>query len=102
MQRTFDEIMRDLPADRQNKIRSRALQLASLKQIRLATNTTQSEIATLLGIGQDSVSRLEKREDMLISTLRQYIEGLGGELEIVAKFPDHPPMLIYSESVDKK
>ena len=45
-------------------------------------------MAEVLGIGQDSVSRLEQRSDLLISTLRGYVEALGGRLSLVAEFPD--------------
>ena len=42
----------------------------------------------------ETISRLEKRSDMLLSTLRHYVEGMGGRLELVAQFPDRPPMVI--------
>jgi hypothetical protein len=45
-------------------------------------------------VGQDTISRLEKRSDMLLSTLRRYVEAMGGKLELVAQFPDRPPMVI--------
>ncbi|WP_080366213.1 helix-turn-helix domain-containing protein [Burkholderia pseudomallei] len=49
---------------------------------------------SLLGVGQDTISRLEQRSDMLLSTLRRYIEGMGGKLELVAQFPNRPPVVI--------
>ena len=51
-------------------------------------------MAAALGVRQDTISRLEKRSDMLLSTMRQYVESMGGQLELVAKFPDHPPVVI--------
>ena len=51
---------------------------------------TQASLAETLGIGQDGVSRLEKRSDLLISTLRGYIEAMGGRLELTAEFPSRP------------
>ncbi len=47
-----------------------------------------------LKIGQERVSRIEKRTDLYISTLRGYVEGVGGELTLVVKFPDHPPVIL--------
>ena len=51
-------------------------------------------MAEVLGIGQDSVSRLEQRSDLLISTLRGYVEALGGRLSLVAEFPDKEPVIL--------
>ena len=51
-------------------------------------------MAAALGVRQDTISRLEKRSDMLLSTMRQYVESMGGQLELVAKFPDRPPVVI--------
>ena len=47
-----------------------------------------------LGVGQDTISRIEGRSDMLLSTLRRYVEAMGGKLELVAEFPDRPRMVI--------
>ena len=48
----------------------------------------------MLGIGQDSVSRLAQRCDLLISTLRGYVEALGGRLSLVAEFPNQKPVIL--------
>ena len=50
--------------------------------------------ARTLGVGQDTISRIEKRSDMLLSRLRRYVEAMGGRLELVGQFPDRPPMVI--------
>ena len=55
---------------------------------------TQKRMARVLGVGQDSVSRLEQRSDLLLSTLRGYVEAMGGRLSIVAEFPDHEPVIL--------
>jgi hypothetical protein len=47
-----------------------------------------------LDIGQDGVSRIEQRSDLLISTLRSYIEAMGGHLELIAEFPNRPPVVL--------
>ena len=51
-------------------------------------------MASLLDVGQDSVSRLEKRGDQLLSTLRAYVAAMGGSLQLVARFPDRPPVVL--------
>ena len=51
-------------------------------------------VAEVLGVGQESVSRLEKRSDLLLSTLRGYVKAMGGELRLVAEFPNRPPVLL--------
>ena len=72
--------------------------LTTLKDLRKRAGQTQEELAAALGVGQDTISRLEKRSDMLLSTLRHYIECIGGQLTLVATFPDQPAMIIdYSD-----
>ena len=52
-------------------------------------------------MGQDTISRLEKRSDMLLSTLRHYVESMGGKLELVAQFPNRPPVVIDHLGIEK-
>ena len=59
-----------------------------LAELRQARKFTQQQIAQSLKIKQASVSKMESQTDMYISTIRKYIEAMGGELEIVAKFPE--------------
>jgi transcriptional regulator with XRE-family HTH domain len=59
-----------------------------LQDIRKSRNVTQVELAQLLHVEQAAISKLENREDMYVSSLREYIRALGGELQLVAKFPD--------------
>lgn len=66
----------------------------TLKGLRKRAGQTQEELAAALGVGQDTISRLEKRSDMLLSTLRHYVESIGGELSLVANFPGEPSLLI--------
>ncbi len=61
---------------------------------RQAAQQTQEQLAVSSGVGQDTISRLEKRSDMLLSTLRHYVESMGGELNLVAQFPNRPPVVI--------
>ena len=59
-----------------------------LSEIRELAGKSQREVADVLGIRQPSLSKLEKQSDMQISTLRRIVNALGGELEVVARFPD--------------
>ena len=94
MAKNLDLVLNTLPASRREKIEARAAELATLKDLRLAMRKTQVELAETLHVGQESISRLEKRSDMLLSTLRSYVEAMGGKLELVARFPDRPPVVI--------
>ncbi len=92
------EIMNRLPQDERKAVAARVKELIaeemSLRDLRQAHRLTQERIAESLGIGQEGVSRLEKRTDLLISTLRGYVEAMGGRLRLVADFPDRPPIVL--------
>ncbi len=96
MPTNVQEKVQDLSAARRKKIEARAAELIaeemSLRDLRKALTLTQKRIAETLGIGQDSVSRLEKRSDLLLSTLRSYIEAMGGSLSLIAEFPNREPV----------
>ena len=62
----------------------------SLAELRRARQMTQDQLASDLHINQASIAKLERRTDMYLSTLRRFVEAMGGELEIVARFPDQP------------
>lgn len=94
----LSDVMAELPPARRAKIEARAQELIAenmtLQDIRKARKLTQEFMAEQLGIRQDSVSKLEKRADLLLSTLRNYVKAMGGELKLVAEFPDRPPVII--------
>ncbi len=96
--KNLDRIRKQLSPARRRKIAARAATLVaeerSLQELRQAHKLTQKRMAQVLGIGQDSVSRLEQRSDLLISTLRGYVEALGGRLSLVAEFPDKDPVVL--------
>ena len=94
MARSLDQVVSSLPAKRRAKIEQRASELATLKDLRRAVERTQEELAASLGVGQDTVSRIERRSDILLSTLRRYVEAMGGELKLVARFPNRPAFVI--------
>lgn len=89
----FDRLRSALPAaDRQfaAKLMADMDRDLSLAELRRARALTQDQLAADLNVGQASIAKLERRTDMYLSTLRRFVEAMGGELEIVAKFPDHP------------
>lgn len=95
---TLRERMDKLPPTRRKKVEGRARALIaeemSLQDLRKARRQTQVRVARELGINQENVSRLEKRSDLLISTLRGYVKAMGGKLSLVAEFPDRPPVVL--------
>jgi len=64
-----------------------------IAEVRQARQMTQVRLAEVLGVNQGAISKLEKRSDMYLSTLRSYIEAMGGQLEIRAVFPDGDIMI---------
>jgi len=94
MTKKLKDLLVKLPVQRQVRIERRAQELATLKELRTNAQQTQVDLALALGVGQDAISRLEQRSDMLLSTLRLYIESLGGKLQLVAQFPGRPPVLL--------
>lgn len=98
MPKNVDDIIRNLSPARRKKVANRAAQLVAeemtRQELRRARERTQVEVAKALGITQDSVSRLEQRTDLLLSTLRSYVEALGGSLSLIAQFPDHAPVVL--------
>ena len=95
---TLTERMNRLPTARRKKVEKRAKALIaeemSLQDLRKARKQTQVRVAKALGIKQENVSRLEKRSDLLLSTLSGYVEAMGGKLSLVAEFPDRPPVAL--------
>lgn len=75
-------------------------QYVTLQQIRKARALTQAQLAELWGKDQVSISQIEKRSDMLLSTLRSYIEAMGGQLNLVVQFKDCAPLFLTGLSTD--
>ena len=90
--------MKGLSPERRKKIEVRAAQLIAeemtIQELRRARKITQVRMAKELGISQNGVSRLEKRSDLLLSTLRKTVEAMGGTLSLVAEFPDRKPVML--------
>ncbi len=100
----FDDYMARLPKKRQQAVKKRAAELiveeATLRQVREARERSQEEVAKKLHIKQAAVSKLERRTDMYLSTLRGFIEAMGGKLEIVARFPNRAVRITQFEMLD--
>lgn len=98
MSKSFEEIMASLPKERRTRIETRGAVLLdeylTLQDLRKAQALTQQRVGELLDMPQSGVSRLEKRSDMLLSTLQEYIRAMGGELKLVAEFPDRTPVVL--------
>lgn len=91
MARKFDELRARMSPESQARAAARAeamLLEMQLRELRKARHVTQVEVAKAMSVEQAAVSKLERREDMYVSTLREYIKALGGELKLVASFPD--------------
>jgi DNA-binding XRE family transcriptional regulator len=90
--------IKKLSSAQRKKVEARAIALfaeeMTLRELRHARKLTQVRMAKALGITQDSVSRLEKRSDLLLSTLRKAVHAMGGKLSLVAEFPDRPPVVL--------
>ena len=98
MSKTLDQKLKGLPEERQRSVAARSADLMAeeraLRELRKAHRMTQSWMAQKLGIGQEGVSRIEQRSDLLISALRGYVEAMGGKLSLVAEFPGQPPVVL--------
>ena len=94
----FDEYFDGLPPERRARILARAAEMEveeiGLKQLREAQRKSQVEVAERLKTTQATISRLERRTDVYLSTLRKYVEAVGGKLRITAEFPDGPAVVI--------
>jgi transcriptional regulator with XRE-family HTH domain len=105
---SLEEMLAELPSDRRERIEQRAAEMIAeelnLRQVRHLRKLTQARLSKKLKIGQEGVSRIEKRSDLYLSTLRSYLEGVGGELTLMVKFPDRPPVILtgFGEKTDRK
>ena len=91
MAKNYNGLRATLPPKAQSHARQRAQELLlamPLNELRRARRFTQDELASAMRTSQSEVSKLEQRTDTYVSTLRSYVRALGGELDIVARFPD--------------
>jgi len=93
---SVNQIIRKLKPAERKKVEERAAELIaeemSLRGLREASNLTQASVAKTLRTTQDSISRLEQRSDLLLSTLRKTVRAMGGKVRIIAEFPNRAPI----------
>ena len=99
MSTTLKSKLDKIPDKRRKNIQSRAAELIeeemSLVKLRHALKLTQERVAENLSMRQEGISRLEKRSDLLLSTLRNYINAMGGDLNLIVEFPDRKPIKLH-------
>jgi transcriptional regulator with XRE-family HTH domain len=99
MGRSLDKIVSGLPRDARVVMETRHDELKQevegLRELRQLAGKAQADIASALKISQPSVSKIENQTDMHLSTLRNYVEAVGGELELTVKLPKRPALRIH-------
>lgn len=94
MTTTLKNRIKKLSVARRTKIKKRSKELIAqemtLRDLRKALELTQADVSSKLHMNQEAISRLERRSDILLSTLVSYIKAMGGELSLTAKFPNRP------------
>ncbi len=100
----LDDVLAALPSKRRKAIEAMGQELfkkidrrATLAEMRKSQRISQAKLAEALGVKQMQVSRLEKRKDPRLSTLRRSIEALGGQLTMIATFPNQEPMVLVAD-----
>jgi predicted XRE-type DNA-binding protein len=91
MIKKFADLRAQMKPEAQAKAAAKANEMLAempLNELRQARGLSQKMLAEVLHIQQPSIAKMEKRTDMYISTLRSHIEAMGGELEVIARFPD--------------
>ena len=101
MARKFSELRANMSSEsraRSKALAAEMLAVMDLAELRRAQNLSQGELAERLEKGQPAVSKVESREDLHVSTVREYIEALGGRLDLVAHMPNNETILLESLS----
>lgn len=91
MAKKWKDIRRELSPEREARIMARVdneIERLPLTELRKARLLTQARLAETLKVNQGAISKIEKRSDMYLSTLRSYVEAMGGSLDIRAVFPE--------------
>ena len=91
-------VMKKFTPAQRARVEARAQELIeeelTLRDLRQAQHLTQERMAELLGVEQENVSRLERRADLLLSTLSSYVAAMGGKLRLMAEFPNRKPVAV--------
>jgi DNA-binding XRE family transcriptional regulator len=94
----YEQVLALESEETQRWVKQRAAELIAeelnLRELRRLRKLTQARLSKKLKIGQEGVSRIEKRTDLYLSTLRSYVEGVGGKLSLIVEFPDRQPVVL--------
>src|SRR5271155_2428250 len=97
---SLKDVLASLPPKRRTEIDRRFKELVdeveSLRELRRLSAKSQAKIAKILRISQPAVSKIEKQTDMYLSTLRSYVEAIGGELDVIVRLPNRKPVKVKS------
>jgi DNA-binding XRE family transcriptional regulator len=102
--RNFGDLRKRMSTKRERTNASRAAKMLTempLQELRQARELSQNTLARLLGVTQPEISKIEKRTDMYLSTIRDYIEAMGGTLEVLASFPEGTVRISQFEALGK-
>ena len=91
MAKKFSDLRAQMSSESQARAEAQAQAMLAempLNELRQARGLSQKMLAEVLQVQQPSIAKLEKRTDMYLSTLRSHIEAMGGQLEVIARFPD--------------
>ncbi len=92
----LQQLWNELPEDEKREVRARSQEIIReyriLQQVREAVGLTQASVAERLNMAQPNVSRLEKNNDVKLSTLHDYVEALGGHVNVTIELPNHLPL----------
>lgn len=105
MAHKWEDVRGKFSPEREARIRRKVeatLKAMKLDQLREARSLTQTRMAEALGVNQGAVSKLERRADMYVSTLRGYLKAMGAELQIKAVFPDGEVVIDQFEDLKKE
>src|SRR5712671_4812452 len=98
MAKSLDDVLSAFTPEQRARVEARAQELMeeelTLRDLRQAQHLTQERMAELMGVEQENVSRLERRADLLLSTLSSYVAAMGGKLRLIAEFPNRQPVAI--------
>lgn len=103
---SVDNVIRSLPkarrasiAARGNELLARVARRMTLAELRKGRRISQERVAAALGIGQMQISRLERRKDPRLSTMQRTVAAMGGQLTLIATFPDQEPVILATAPV---
>jgi len=96
--KSLDDVLSAFMPEQRAQVDARAQELIeealTRRDLRQAHHLTQERMAALLSVEQENVSRIEWRADLLLSTLASYVAAIGGELQLIAAFPNHKPVMV--------